>query len=260
MGFVSLYLWPKPVLNTPSSAVCYCQPWTGRTGVFLGPQDLYFAIQGANSNTVSVYRTPGFKGKGLPLYTIHLAKPTGLGAGLFPGPGALAAPRIGAEAAAKAAKEAADAADKAAQDAADAAAAAAAAGDGADGAPAAADAADGSTVAATAATAEAASEPVVSSITGRRIRLPGETWRPTDEDDDKNAGDMMVPVIGIGAAYQQAGQGGRGPHRYALVSNPCSAACHECLAHRLIHLLVLIWQPVTVGMLCHCCAQEAVTA
>jgi len=79
--------------------------------VFIGPQDLYFAILGSSS-TVSVYRTPGFKGKSHPLYTINLAKPSSLGCGLYSGPAALAAPRVGAEAAAKAAKEAEEAADK----------------------------------------------------------------------------------------------------------------------------------------------------
>ncbi|KAF6258699.1 hypothetical protein COO60DRAFT_1088483 [Scenedesmus sp. NREL 46B-D3] len=184
----------------------------GRTGVFLGPQDLFFAVQSANSSTLSVFRTPGFTGKGLPLYTISLAKPSTLGAGLFPGPPALAAPRVGAEDAAKAAKEAAEAADKAAQEAAEAAAAeeAAAAAD----AGTAADAAD--TVAAEPAAAAATkvqAPAAVSSITGRRIRRPGETWSPSEVDNDGSAGDMMVPVIGIGAAFQHAGQGS-GAHRF----------------------------------------------
>lgn len=62
-----------------------CCLFTGKLGVFLGPQDLYFAIMKSNSNSISVYRTPGFKGKGLPLYTVSLARPSSLGAGLFAG-------------------------------------------------------------------------------------------------------------------------------------------------------------------------------
>jgi hypothetical protein len=180
----------------------------GRTGVFLGPQDLFFAVQSASSSTLSVYRTPGFKGKGLPLYTINLAKPSTLGAGLFPGPPALAAPYVGAEAAAKAAREAAETAEKAAQEA-----AAAEAGEAVTAAAADLDAsaaADAST-AAVAAAVKVQAPAAVSSITGKRIRRPGETWRPSEDDDDGSAaGDMMVPVVGIGAAYQRAGQGSGG--------------------------------------------------
>jgi hypothetical protein len=174
--------------------------------VFLGPQDLFFAVQSANSSTLSVYRTPGFKGKGLPLYTISLAKPSTLGAGQFPGPPALAAPHVGAEAAAKAAKKAAEAAEQAAQDA----AAAAEAGEK----PVAAGVADaGAAAAAVAAAVKVQAPAAVSSITGKRIRKPGETWRPSEDDDGgSSAGDLMVPVVGVGAAYQHAGQGSRG-HR-----------------------------------------------
>jgi hypothetical protein len=171
----------------------------GRTGVFIGPQDLYFAILGNSSSTVSVYRTPGFKGKSHALYTIDLAKPSRLGCGLFPGPAALAAPRVGAEAAATAAKRAQDAADKAAEEAAEAAEKAAADGSGAD--AAAADASAGGTAAA-ASSSEAAA--VQSQSAKLHIRRPGETWRPTGDDsgDESTGGDMMIPVLGIGAAYQ----------------------------------------------------------
>jgi hypothetical protein len=54
----------------------------------------------------------------------------------------------------------------------------------------------------------------VSSITGKRIRRPGETWGPSEDDDGSAAGDMMVPVVGIGAAYQHTGTGSSG-HRWA---------------------------------------------
>lgn len=38
--------------------------------------------------------------------------------------------------------------------------------------------------------------------------LPGVTWRPNDGDDAATlAGAMMVPVVGIEAAFQHAGQG-----------------------------------------------------
>lgn len=120
------------------------------------------------------------------------------------GPSALAVPYIGAEAAAKAAKEAADAAEKAAQEAAEAAEEAAANGES----PA-ATGEEGSE----APTTTTAATPAATSSIGRHIRKPGETWRPTD-DDDNGEGDMMIPVIGIGAAYQHAGQGGRGPNRF----------------------------------------------
>eukprot|EP00878_Enallax_costatus_P005037 GHUV01005297.1.p1 GENE.GHUV01005297.1~~GHUV01005297.1.p1 ORF type:complete len:1446 (+),score=421.24 GHUV01005297.1:301-4638(+) len=177
----------------------------GKSGVFLGPQDLYFGIMQSRSNSLSVYRTLGFRGKGLPLYTISLARPSSLGAGLFAGPAALAAPFVGAEAAAKAAKEAAEAADKAVAEAAETAAA-----DG-----------EASTAAGDADASAAAAQPGAASSTAgsanpsTHIRRPGETWRPTDDDgDNESAGDMMLPVIGIGAAYQHAGQGGKGPNRF----------------------------------------------
>lgn len=172
--------------------------------MFLGPQDLYFAILGGSTSsssgsTVSVYRTPGFKGKSHPLYTINLAKPSSFGSGLFAGPPALAAPRVGAEAAAKAAREAEEAADKAAKEAAEKEAAAAAAG-GADGSADAAGA-DGSAAAAGVAgvVAAAAAAPGPSQP---HIRRPGETWRPTEDDSESTGGDMMIPVLGIGPAYQ----------------------------------------------------------
>lgn len=115
---------------------------------------------------------------------------------------------MGAEAAAKAAKEAADAADKAAEEAATAAAdgeAEAAAGD---------PAVDGDASAA-AAMSEPAPTTAGPTKPSRHMRRPGETWRPTDENEDtESAGDMMVPVIGIGASYQHPGQGGRGPNRF----------------------------------------------
>lgn len=128
--------------------------------------------------------------------------------GVHTGPAAVAAPYVGAEAAAKAAKEAVEAADKAAQEAAEAEAAAAA-----DGATPTDTAAADATNPPAAATPAAPVAPVVSSITGTRIRRPGETWTPADDDDNESAGDMMVPVLGIGAAYQQPGRGGRGPNR-----------------------------------------------
>lgn len=176
--------------------------------MFLGPQDLYFAILSHDSSTVSVYRTPGFKGKSHALYTVTLAKPSSFGAGLFAGPGALAAPRVGAEAAAKAAKEAEEAADRAAKSAADAAekaaadeaaapdVAAAAAGEaGADGAAGA--------VAAAATPSNRSSAAAAVSLSAKlHIRRPGETWRPTADSEDDSGGDMMVPVLGIGPAYQ----------------------------------------------------------
>lgn len=172
----------------------------GRTGVFIGPQDLYFAILGNSSNTVSVYRTPGFKGNSHALYTIDLAKPSRFGCGLFPGPAALAAPRVGAEAAAAAAKRAQDAADKAAEEAAEAAEKAAADGLSADAAAAGAAGVDGSAAAASSSDAAA----VQSQSAKLHIRRPGETWRPAGDDSEyeSTGGDMMIPVLGIGAAYQ----------------------------------------------------------
>jgi hypothetical protein len=65
----------------------------------------------------------------------------------------------------------------------------------------------GAAAAAVAAAVKVQAPAAVSSITGRRIRRPGETWRPSEDDEGSSAGDMMVPVVGIGAAYQHAGQG-----------------------------------------------------
>jgi hypothetical protein len=194
--------------------------------VFLGPQDLFFAILGGSGSAlsgsggsssssssadsvVSVYRTTGFKGASLPLYTIQLARPASLGCGLFAGPPGPAAPRVGAEAAARAAQEAADAADKAAKEAAGAAAAAAAAapeggaegGAGAEGAAAAGAAAGAPPFAAA---AGAGSSAAAAASSRPHVRRPGETWRPPaagDGDSDAGGG-MMIPVLGIGPAYE----------------------------------------------------------
>jgi hypothetical protein len=193
------------ILNAPRNTTRH----TGKTGVFLGPQDLYFAILGdggsssSSSGSVAVYRTPGFKGTSQPLYTIKLTRPSSLSCGLFSGPAAAAAPRVGAEAAARAAQEAADAADKAAQAAADAAAEAAAAG-GDKAAAAVGDAADAAAAAASPAAAAAAAQPQQQQQPRPHIRRPGETWRPSDAggDSDDGGGGMMIPVLGIGAAYQ----------------------------------------------------------
>eukprot|EP00879_Flechtneria_rotunda_P017296 GHRR01018118.1.p1 GENE.GHRR01018118.1~~GHRR01018118.1.p1 ORF type:complete len:1217 (+),score=567.02 GHRR01018118.1:272-3922(+) len=187
-------------------------------GVFLGAQDLYFAITDAHSNTISVYRTPGFKGKSLPLYTIDLARPSILGAGLFPGPPALAAPRVGAEAEEAAKKAAQEMADKAAAEA----AAAEVKAEGAKGAASndgvgnSTDAVTDGTAAGIAAAVAATAGTSSSSSTTLRIRRPGETWQPIDEDHDDDAGNnMMIPVIGVGSAYQQAGKGSsQGPNRF----------------------------------------------
>jgi hypothetical protein len=46
--------------------------------------------------------------------------------------------------------------------------------------------------------------------TGKRYRRPGETWRPSEGDEDAEA-DSMIPVLGVGAGYlQHAGQGASG--------------------------------------------------
>ena len=202
IAFVAFSCGPEPKeVAFLFTALLACSN-AGKFGVFLGPDDSLFAVLGHKSSTVSVYHTATFKGKGPAAYTIQLARPASLGAGLFAGPAALGVPREGAEAAAAAAKKAAD----------EAAAKAKAAEEGA------VDGTEGDGEKEKEKEQDVFAEgPAAGPGAGAAVTATGRVPRWAREDDsddeDEEGNDSFIPVLGIGPAYQGGGTGQQQQHQ-----------------------------------------------
>ena len=183
----------------------------GRHGAFVGPRDEYFVILPAASATLRFYLTAAFRGRSAPAFTIDLGSPApggafGAGPALLAGPPAPGAPREGAEAAAERARKAKERRERKAKEEEE---------KRKEGASAAEGAADGGAAEGAAAAAAAKEAKPQALLRAERAIAAA------DSSDDDGEADSMIPVVGIGAAYQpsaQRGGGGGGVHRGAHAS------------------------------------------